>query len=178
MFNAALTESETLVDVKEDADHLVMTTVVVPEKVRETMEYLHFEYTEGDSITFEYILDAETLLFLEGNMTITGSDGAVVGSCHLTLTLDAQMPEPVEELYNRLTAENQKELTIILNPGTEEEESYHTTALEEEDIMVVLPEGYTTFYTDAECTQVLGSCEGSAFIGRDGTLYSVKDPLS
>lgn len=178
VFSQELTLSETLVDVREDGEQLVLTTVVVPEKVRETMEYMQFEYVEGASITYEYILDAGTLLYLQGNMAITDSNGTVIGSSHTTLTLDAQMPEPVEELYSRLTAENQKELTIVLNPGTEEEEAFHATAVEGEDIMVVLPEGYTTFYTDAECTQVLGSCDGSAFIGRDGTLYSVKDPLS
>lgn len=175
VFNKELTLSETLVEVKEDGDRLVLTTVVVPEKVQQTMEYFHFEYTEGASITYEYILDAGTLLYLEGNMTITGSDGSLIGSSHLTLTLDAQMPEQVETLYNRLTAENQKELTIVLNPGTEQEEAYHTSFVDGDEVYVVLPEGYTTFYTDAECTQVLGSCEGSAFIGRDGTLYSVKD---
>lgn len=178
VFSQELTLSETLVDVREDGEQLVLRTVVVPEKVRETMEYMQFEYVEGASITYEYILDAGTLLYLQGNMAITDSNGTVIGSSRTTLTLDAQMPEPVEELYNRLTAENQKELTIVLNPGTEEEEAFHATAVEGEDIMVVLPEGYTTFYTDAECTQVLGSCDGSAFIGRDGTLYSVKDPLS
>ena len=39
-----LTLSETLVEVKEDGDRLVLTTVVVPEKVQQTMEYFHFEY--------------------------------------------------------------------------------------------------------------------------------------
>lgn len=175
VLNKELTLSETLVEVKEDGDRLVLTTVVVPEKVQQTMEYFHFEYTEGDSITYEYILDAETLLYLEGNMTITGSDGTVVGSAHMTLTMDAQMPEQVETLYNRLTAENQKELTIILNPGTEQEEAYHTSFVDGDEVYVVLPEGYTTFYTDAECTQVLVSGEGSAFIRHYGTLYSVKN---
>lgn len=175
VFSQELTLSEKLVEVKEDAGHLVLTTVVVPEKVRETMEYMHFEYTEGDSITYEYILDAGTLLYQQSNMTITGSDGSLIGSSHSTLTLDAQMPEPVQTLYDRLTAENQKDLTIVLNPGTEEEEAYHASFVDGELVMVVLPEGYTTFYTDAECTQVLGTCDGSAMIGRDGTLYSVKD---
>ena len=175
VFNQEQTLSETLMEVKEDADHLVLTTMVVPEKVRETMEYMHFEYVEGASITYEYILDAQTLLYLEGNMSITDSNGSLIGSSHLTLTLDAQMPEQVETLYNRLTAENQKELTIVLNPGTEQEEAYHTSFVDGDEVYVVLPEGYTTFYTDAECTQALVSCEGSAFISRDGTLYSVKD---
>lgn len=175
VFNDTLTAYETLVEVKEDGDRLVLRTVYAPEKVQENMEYMGFEYTEGANITYEYILDARTLMYLEGNMTITGSDGSVIGSSHSTLTLDAKMPEPVETLYHRLTAENQKELTVVLNPGTEEEEAYHTSFAAGDEVMVVLPEGYTTFYTDAECTQVLSSCEGTAFISRDGTLYSVKD---
>lgn len=174
VFNRELTLYETPVDVREDGDRVVLTTVLVPEKVRETMEYMHFEYVEGASITYEYILDAETLLYLEGNMSITDSNGNVIGSSHSTLTLDARMPEQVETLYNRLTAENRKALTIVLNPGTEEEEAYHANFVDGDEVYVVLPEGYTTFYTDAECTQVLGVCEGSAFIGREGTLYSVK----
>ena len=174
-FSRELTLSETVVDVKEEGEQLVLTTEVVPEKVRETMEYSQFEYVEGAGITYVYILDAETLLLRQSDMTITDGEGNLIGSCHTTLTLDARMPEPVEVLYNRLTAENQKELTIVLNPGTEEEEAYHASFVDEDEIYVVLPEGYTTFYTDAECTQVLDSCEGSAFISRDGTLYSVKD---
>lgn len=176
VFSQELTLSETLVDVREDGDRVVLTTVVVPEKVRETMEYMHYEYAEGASITYEYILDAQTLLLRQSDMTITGSNGSLIGSSHSTLTLDAQMPEQMQMLYDRLTAENQKELTIVLNPGTEEEEAHHTSFVDGDEVYVVLPEGYTTFYTDAECTQVLSSCEGSAFIGRDGTLYSVKEP--
>ena len=175
VFNEDLTLSETLVDVKEDGNRLVLTTVVAPEKVQETMEYLGLAYSEGSEITYEYILDAETLLYLESNMTITGSDGTEIDSYHMSLTPNAQMPEQVETLYHRLTAENQKELTIVLNPGTEEEEAYCTSFVDGDEVFVLLPEGYTTFYTDEECTQVLGSCEGSAFIGRDGTLYSVKN---
>lgn len=175
VFNQDLTDSETLVEVKKEGGHLVLTTVMAPDRVQENMEYMGLEYTEGANITYEYILDARTLMYLEGNMTITGSDGSLIDSSHTTLTLDAQMPERMQELYDRLTAENQEELTIVLNPGTEEEEAYRTTAVDGDEVYVMLPEGYTTFYTDAKCTQVLVGSEGSAFIGRYGTLYSIKD---
>ena len=174
IFNEYLTRSETPVDVKEEGDHLVLTTTVTPEMVAETMEYFNFEYVEGASITYEYILDAQTLLFRQCDMSISDGEGNQIGSCHITLMTEAEMPEQVETLYNRLTAENQKELTIVLNPGTEEEEAYHARFADGDEVYVALPEGYTTFYTDAECTEILSSCDGSAFIDRDGTLYSVK----
>ena len=174
-FNQELTMYEAIVKEKKDGDHILLTTEVLPEKVQETMEHFQLEYVEGDSITYEYTLDAKTLLLLQCDMSITDRNGSLISSMHSTLTMDAQMPEQVEALYSRLTNDNHKELTIVLNPGTEEEEAYNSIFIEGEGVMVYLPEGYTTIYTDAECTQILGICDGIAYIGKAGTLYSLKD---
>ena len=175
VFNQELTMYEAIVKEKKDGDHILLTTEVLPEKVQETMEHFQFEYVEGASITYEYTLDAKTLLLLQCDMSITDGNGSLISSMHSTLEMDAQMPEQVEALYSRLTNKNHKELTIVLNPGTEDEEAYNSKFIEGEGVMVYLPEGYTTIYTDAECTQILGICDGTAYIGRAGTLYSVKD---
>lgn len=174
VFNEVLTSYETATEMKINGNQILLKTSVAPDKVQETLECFGLEYVEGDCISNSYVLDAESLLLQECTTIISRADGTVVSRAKQTLTLDAEKPEIIEEIYNRLTAENQQEVTIVLDPGTEIEEIFTGYFIEGEDIDVYLPGGYMYLYTDAACTDLYGEGENSGIVtvNRAGTLYS------
>ena len=175
-FDEELSLEETILETETDGSNLRVKTSAPPENSQATLEKLGIAYTEGDSVTYEYLLDAETLLLLEDTMTITHADGSLLEERKTTLTLDAEMPEIIQQLYDRLTSEDYLDVTIVLDPGTDAEKTYHCRFVQGEDMDAYLPDGYTTLYKDAACTQVYGSNdEGIVYVKDPGTLYSVQD---
>jgi len=96
----------------------------------------------------------------------------------LTFAYDADLPtfvaEELADLLGHLAPETSEEnlctTTVILAPGTDQEQTYRTTTLKGDPVSVLLPDGYdSTLCTDAACTQPWiddGACN------EDVTLYA------
>ena len=96
----------------------------------------------------------------------------------LTFTYDADLPtfvtEELADLLGHLAPDTGEEnlctTTVILAPGTDQEQTFRTTTLKGDPVSVLLPDGYdSTLCTDAACTQPWiddGACN------EDVTLYA------
>ena len=62
-------------------------------------------------------------------------------------------------------------MTIILDPGTENERAFSADVPQGIPVYDILPGGYEALYTDENCTQVL---EGYIDENEDVVVYSVK----
>lgn len=105
---------------------------------------------------FEYVLDAKTREIVAFTANYTYDDGSTYNGV-TSVTYDAEVSETLKEFlgYENQT-ENLRNVTVVVNPGTDKEESEVIKA--PKGLIVGFKyadelEGSVEFYTDADCTE-------------------------
>ena len=172
LFDIEATLDENIVEIKTEDDMLVVTTESSSENTKKYMEIDGVEYTEGDYDVFQYVLDKDTYILHSYNRTLYHADGSSEKYTATDVKTNVERPEIVQKLYERLTSTDTRTVTLILNPGTENETSYSAATVKGERFVIVKPEGYSYFYTDEECKEEYTGGDDKT---KDITLYSVPD---
>ena len=139
-------EGQTLVSEETGADGLL--TVTAEGAAEELAQYVGLD--AGQKFRFVYKVDPETLIIKESDSYMIKEDGSEVLLLHLELELDVQVDVP--DFKSQIqSAEEWREVHVIMNPGTEQEFDYVLEAPVNMGLVIYLPEGYA-LYTNAACT--------------------------
>lgn len=148
------TLKEEIQEIKKDGEKLIVTTKLSADDYAEIAKASELEFEEGDYSTVEYTLDAETYALLNATEKVIHKDGSEGEVLKSEVTYNAEKPENVQALYNRAyPTENFRTLTIITNPGTDQEKEYKEIVTKGDPLAVYLPDETWKLYTDPACTQ-------------------------
>ena len=172
VFNYAYTLKEQITETKTEDGKMIVTTELNSDDTKEVLENSGYEYTEGDYCRYEYTLDPDTCILYSSDGTLYHADGNSEEYGTMVVSTDAECPEMAQELYDRLTSTETRTVTIVLDPETEKETTYSSTAVKGDAVLNIMPEGYNHLYTDSECKEEF---DGSSDKTKDIVLYSMPD---
>ena len=168
-FEFGPTEGETLAEVTE-ADGRLVLTVVAEAKAEELFGW-EDEIEPGAQTVYTIEVDAETFMAYEGTAYVKMPDGSELKYCEFRFSYDVTPYEPSEEMLQVMNGTD-KTVTLIADPGTEQEKTYVMSCGGNGRLAIMKAEGYEKFYLDEACTQE------SVPSNKNGerTLYTVKQP--
>ena len=123
------------------------------------------------SLVETYTLDATALEIISVTVLYTYDDGSTLDGC-ITIARDVEAPDRVEEFLKFENETDLRTVTVVSNPGTEDEKT--DTVQAPKGLMVDIYshwdiEETLTLYTDAACTQIF---EGDTDFDADITVYT------
>lgn len=169
VFEFGPTEGEMLTEVTE-ADGRLAITVVSEVKAGEVFGW-EDAIEPGTQTVYTIELDAETFMAYEGTAYVRLPDGTEKQYCESHFSYDVTPYEPSEEMLQVINGTD-KTLTLIADPGTEQEKTYVKSCGENGELYVMPAEGYSKLYEDEACTQEWKYTYETA----EKTVYTVKQP--
>ncbi|MBQ0018630.1 MAG: hypothetical protein KBS63_05465 [Clostridiales bacterium] len=135
------------------------------------MSYYGFDVPETFTIINEYIMDPETYEINCYNVYANFGDEDIL----LIKSIRIDNPKAYEvdsKITDAINAEDCRVVTIIADPGTDDEKVYKQTIAKGCIIRMGLSMEYPSLYTDEACTQ---EYTGGADLNKDLTLYTVHE---
>lgn len=163
------TEGEKLTEVIEADDRLVLT--IVSEAKAEEVFGWEDEIEPGTQTVFTFEVDAETFMVYEGTGYMKMPDGTELKYTDFQFSYDITPYEPSEEMLQVINGTD-KTLTLIADPGTEQEKTYVKSCGGNGELYVMTAEGYHKLYEDEACTREWKHTYETA----EKTVYTVKQP--
>lgn len=163
------TEGEMLTGVIEADGHLVLT-VVAEAKAGEVFGW-EDKIEPGTQTVYTIEVDAETFMAYEGTAYVKMPDGTELKYSDFHFSYDVTPYEPSEEMLQVMNGTD-KTLTLIADPGTEQEKTYVKSCGGNGELYVMPAEGYSKLYEDEACTQEWKHTYETA----EKTVYTVKQP--
>lgn len=163
------TEGESLAEVSEADGHVVLT--IVAEAKAEELFGWKDEIQPGTQTVYTIEADAETYMVYGGTGYVKMPDGTELKYSDFRFSYDVAPYEPSEEMLQVINGTD-KTLTVIADPGTEQEKSYVKSCGENGELYVMPAEGYHKLYEDAACTQEWNHTYETV----EKTVYIVKQP--
>ena len=163
-------ENETMISITEEDGKVALVTQCSEEKAAEFITELGYEPQEGDVVQWRYQIDPENSFITSSSSVLIRNDGT-----ETTLSEESLNTEPEEyvfssEITERLDSEDSRTVTIITNPGTDQEAVFQETVGKG---CSVAPIGYNdVLYTDEACTEEFSSNSDTE---SDVTLYAITD---
>ena len=161
------TEGETLAEVRE-ADGRLVLTVLAEAKAEELFGW-EDEIQPGTQTVYTIEVDAETYVVYGGTGYVKMPDGTELKYSDFRFSYDVAPYEPSEEMLQVINGTD-KTLTVIADPGTEQEKIYVKSCGENGELYVMPAEGYHKLYEDAACTREWNHTYETA----EKTVYTVK----
>ena len=168
-YSSVILGEECLDDIIESViqkDGRIIVKTVMSQKALDDL--VDFGVTSG---RYEYVLDAKTRDLISVLSSYTFADGTVSDSVS-ELSYDEEMPETFKEFGEHINqTEDLRNVTIVINPGTDKEE---IKSIQAPRGMVIgfeydIDTGYAAeFYTDAACTEAYDPFAGT---DSDLTIY-------
>lgn len=143
-------EDDTLTEVIETDGRLIFT-IVAEAKAEEVFGWEN-EIEPGAQTVYIIEVDAETFMVYEGTGYVKMPDGTERKYSDFRFSYDITPYEPSEEMLQVMNGTD-KTLTLIADPGTEQEKTYVKSCGENGRLHVMPAEGYDKFYQDAACTK-------------------------
>jgi hypothetical protein len=161
-----------IVEIEDNGDTALVHSVLPTQSLKTLPDYLE-DYQDGDYLDAYSKIDAETLAILELRNLYYRADGTEVWNSAIEVAYNAPQPQGAQAMLARVSNPAAvRTVTLIANPGTEDEEKYAATVPKGESVQHYPPEGEEwAFYTDAACTQ---EYPGVAPTDKDLTLYCKK----
>ncbi len=146
---------ETIKETKTEGDKQIVETEMpkeIVDKILEAEGTENTEYVSGKAI-YELQKDDLSLLSLKSYMVNKDGDETLYGTLDVEYGIDS-MPDNAKKMYEAATqTENLRKVTIVTNPGTEEEKSWETDVPKGIKVSIYTGDGYKGMYLDKECTQ-------------------------
>lgn len=145
-------DGETILSQEEQENVITLRTKIEDQNILDgvSMDYL-FERDAVDHLEMTYEVDAETkeLFRLIGRAVMT--DGTQCNLMEHERVLDPETYVVDEQLKELVFDGEQRTMTVIAYPGSDQEKVYTQTVSKGSGFRIVPPDG-GTFYTDPECT--------------------------
>lgn len=146
-------EEETVTELTESDEGIHIVIERTAEGMEEYFPYVADSFEPGDIFKEELELDPDDRHVKEIVQYLKKTDGTEIKMRRSTFSYDVEPYEPSEEMSEFMSGTDQK-LTLITDPGTDQEKTYTKSCGKEGRIGVYFAEGYTKLYDDEECTVV------------------------
>lgn len=168
-FDFSQGKEDKLTEVTESDGHLVLT--IVSEATAEELHGWEDAIEPGMQTVYTFEVDPETYMLYEGTGYVIMPDGTERKYIDFHFSYDVTPYEPSEEMLQVINGTD-KTVTLIADPGTEQEKTYVMSCGGNGRLAIMKAEGYEKFYLDEACTQE------SVPSNKNGerTLYTVKQP--
>ena len=131
---------------------------------------------ENANMEYSYVLDSKTLEVEKITVNVV-NDEKVIPFFEQVTQYDVEEPEAYKELSDNLKntkivasdGDDSKNITIIYDPGTDQEETYQQSFIKDFKIAMILKDGYGR-YTDPEGKEPYKGSDGKS----DLTIYALK----
>lgn len=131
----------------------------------------NYTCNEGEKMSISYELDEKTLAPITQKELLVAADGTQNSLLTVTVTYNTEKPDLAKTMLEHLSStENLRSVTVVVNPDTEEEQTFTMKIPKGDSISIDSPEEYEGFYTDRACTQTLGTSDRN----EDITVYLKK----
>ncbi|MDO4337967.1 MAG: hypothetical protein Q4C91_07745 [Eubacteriales bacterium] len=119
---------------------------------------------------YELELDSETYMVYEAVSYLKKADGTELKEAEYHFSYDVAPYEPSEEMLQVINGTDNV-VTLIADPGTEQEKTYVKSCGENGRLAVMLADGYENIYEDEACTRVREESEETG----ERTVYTKKE---
>ncbi len=151
----------------EDEEQTIISTSLPEDTTRDLFEMNGIDYREGDYLAYQYTVNTYDKSLMEAVCSLHHSDGSSEKFMHAVMTYDCTKNDAESTMYYHMTDPDRRNVTLILDPGTENETVFKTTTLKDDRVRIYMPAGYQ-LYTDPECTTLYN---GNTDHCEDLTLY-------
>ncbi|MDD3795124.1 MAG: hypothetical protein PHE06_03985 [Lachnospiraceae bacterium] len=127
---------------------------------------------DTDSLIFQYQVDSKTLELLHYADFIEKQDGSRVEEETMVISYDGEAYEPTQELRDAVFGDDLRTITIIADPGTDQETTYTQTVTKGGKVNFYPADGYENLYVDEACTQMK---EAELDQDEDATYYTKQE---
>ena len=147
-------EDLSIADIREDGESSVITAVL-PEKSSEAiLDLLDLDDSDYKIITAVITLHSDNLIIdkiVLNAVSASGSDEIMTLSC----SYNAEKDELIQKLYDHMNTDELRTVTMIVNPGKEDEYTISTQGVKGDEIRLVSYSGIIDIseYEDRECTR-------------------------
>lgn len=146
------TAEEKVESAKDNDNEITVITTLNEEQTAALAEDMGTEYQKGDTLRLTYRLNSSTLALLALSKELVHTDGSASNTETITVTYGEERIDDAQEMLERSKPENDlRTLTVVLDPNTENEQTYFRTVRKGDMFEVVVPDGYQV-YEDEECT--------------------------
>lgn len=163
-FNSS--EGEELAGLTESDGRMILTIV---SEVEEDVPGWEDFIEPGTQSVYTIEVDPETYVVYEGESYLKKPDGTEAKFGEFRFRYDVTPYEPSEEMLQVINGTD-KTLTLIADPGTEQERTYVKSCGENGKLGVMSADGYDKFYQDEACTQESVPSDENG----ERTVYTVK----
>ena len=165
-------DDDEITEMTESDGRITLTTVSTVSNADAEFypEEIQDEIVPGTKSVCKLEVDAETYIIYSGKTYLQKPDGTELKVGEFMFSYDVTPYEPSEEMLQIINGTD-KTVTLIADPGTEQEKTYVKSCGENGRLLVMLPDGYEKIYEDESCTQ---ESEPSDENG-ERTLYTVKE---
>jgi|GEM_PF-3860359 len=139
LFTGEWDNGETVTDLKAEGSSYILTTETPSED------------TEGEYIVDVYTIDIQTLLVQSLTCSLRHADNTSEPVCDCSVEYNAEEYKPSEILLNQ-TYGTGRIVTVIADPGTENEKTYSVEVLPGISVQIYMDSCYTTLFEDTACT--------------------------
>lgn len=158
----------------DDGNEITVVTTLNEEQTTALAESSEIKYQEGDTLKRMYHLDSKTLALLALSEELVHTDGSSSDAGTIKVTYGEERIDEAEEMLERSKPENDLHtLTVVLDPNTENEQTYFKTVRKGDMFGFVVPDGYQV-YEDEECT-ILHKFSETPDTNSHVLLYAKKD---
>lgn len=162
---------EEIVECSESDGRITLITNAPMESVPdEFLEYIDSNRSNLSHYEIVYILDAQTLAVHSIESSFIANDGTQIPYAYAAFTYGVERSDTVTSFLERLAAvQDSCNLTLVVDPDTDQEEVIEAKIPMGDKISLSLPESYPPFYLDRECTQ---SASAEYTVEEDMILYT------
>lgn len=161
-------EGEKIVSREEKDGKLFIHTEIPSNEVIRLLESWGFDPDTVDKCYTEYVIDSESMI-IEDCKAYAVVDGKNIRYSDTVLVADSGEFVPDKTITDAINSTDLRTITVIADPGTDDEKEYKATIVKGGSFFVEVPSGYDeTLYDDRECMVVH---EYSADQNGDLTLY-------
>lgn len=165
-------EIETIVSSSEKDGVLYLeTTADIGEAEQEAFDYYGYDIQDGDSTIYRYEMDSATKEIQSMTVTIRPKNGEDYVVHKMERVKDPEKYQPDEQLVSQIFNEDSRTVTVIADPGTENETSYSCTVGKGCMVSIYVSGPQRAFYDDEACTKQVTE-DRIEDLNADATLYT------
>ena len=150
-YSSYMFDGEDMVSITEEAEGIRLVTQLDDASAADYLDSMGYEYQEGDIVQWNYEINPEIRAIVSANAVCISEDGTETTIFERTLNLEPEKYALSSEILDRLNAEESRTVTVVVNPGTEQEYSVSETV--GKGCSVSTYTGDAVLYTDESCTE-------------------------
>lgn len=173
IFISENTLNESIDEYVISGDTHIIRTFFSGDDAKEELEWWGLEYEEGDIVQLEYRIDTTMNLLYQYSEILIREDEEEFIMLETNVVYDQEPNEESLEILDVIsTAEEEREITLTVDPNTDDETVYQLSVPAGYVMSFYLPETCSTLYEDEACTIPVESAFDTYI---DVHVYSVTD---